>query len=177
MPPMPSLPGKSPGDHQIPLPRAWSLPSPPPNPGSIRGKANGSSGASPFSPSSLWGGMPRRADSDSARGGRVAEVTWLQGYPQPPLCALLGFSGGGRPQEVGGVERDPGFGVTRSPGGDGGVCGEHILLTTWGRAPSLFAIRSAAQRCPSRPGTWPPLFVATDNNNKDRGNMCLSRET
>lgn len=50
---MPSLPGKSPGDNQIPLSRAWSLPSPLPSPGSICGKVNGSYRASSFSPSSL----------------------------------------------------------------------------------------------------------------------------
>lgn len=74
------------------------------------------------------------------------------------------------------MEWDPGPGVTQSPGGDGGVRREHVSPKMWGRAPSPFAIGSGTHRCLSHPSTWPPLFVATDNNNKYRGNMCLRRE-
>lgn len=75
------------------------------------------------------------------------------------------------------MERDLGLGVTQCLGGDGGVHREHVSPKTWGRAPSPFAIGSGAHRCLSQPGMWPPLFVATDNNNNFRGNMCLRRET
>lgn len=48
--------------------------------------------------------------------------------------------------EVGGVERDPGTGVTWSPEEDGGVHGEHNLPKIWGHAPSSFAIGSGNHR-------------------------------
>lgn len=54
-PPGPSLLGKSPGVIQILLSRAWSFLSLLPSPDFIDGKANSSSGASPFSPFSPWG--------------------------------------------------------------------------------------------------------------------------
>lgn len=80
-------------------------------------------------------------------------------------------TGGGRCGEGPGPWGHP------EPGEDGGLCGEHVSPKTWGRAPSPFAIGSGAHRCLSHAGTWPPLFVATDNNNKHRGNTCLRRET
>lgn len=74
------------------------------------------------------------------------------------------------------MERDPGTGVTWSPEEDGGVHVEHNLPKIWGHAPSSFAIGSGNHRCLSHPGTWPPLFVATDNNSKSLGIISLRKE-